>query len=158
MIRRISTFVIAAMFILSGCNSTDTVATEASEGDATGFITTSTGLKYRINQVGPGATIQNGDLAVMHYTGWLFDPAAMEQKGDKFDSSVDRGQTFQFQLGIGRVIKGWDEGVLGMNIGEKRTLIIPPDLGYGSRGSGAAIPPNATLLFDIELVEIRKPN
>jgi FKBP-type peptidyl-prolyl cis-trans isomerase FkpA len=158
MIRRLTFFVVAATITLSGCSSSDTVSKEEGEADATGFITTNSGLKYRINEIGPGATIQNGNQAIMHYTGWLFDAAAMEQKGEKFDSSVDRGQTFSFTLGEKQVIGGWDEGVLGMNVGEKRTLVIPPDLGYGSRGAGGVIPPNATLLFDIELIEIGTAN
>ena len=103
---------------------------------------------------GEGAAIAAGSTAVVHYTGWLFDPAAEDRKGSKFDSSVDRGQPFRFPLGAGRVIRGWDEGVTGMQVGQKRTLIIPPELGYGSRGAGGVIPPNATLVFDVELLGI----
>ena len=90
----------------------------------------------------------------VHYTGWLFDTAAADQKGTKFDSSLDRGQLFDFPLAAGHVIKGWDEGVAGMKIGGKRTLIIPPEMGYGARGAGGVIPPNATLVFDVELLAI----
>jgi peptidylprolyl isomerase len=88
----------------------------------------------------------------MHYTGWLWEKGA---KGKKFDSSVDRGKPFSFQIGRGMVIKGWDEGVASMKTGGKRTLLIPPDLGYGARGAGGAIPPGATLLFEVELLELR---
>ena len=89
-----------------------------------------------------------------HYSGWLYDPSKPQGKGTKFDSSKDRGQTFQFGLGRGMVIQGWDQGVEGMKVGGNRTLIIPPDLGYGSRGAGGVIPPNATLLFDVELINV----
>ena len=89
------------------------------------------------------------------YTGWLYDPQAEEGKGKKFDSSVDRGSPFDFPLGAGRVIRGWDAGVAGMKAGGKRRLIIPPDMGYGQRGAGRVIPPGATLLFDVELLDVR---
>ena len=101
--------------------------------------------------VGNGAEATAGSGVSVHYTGWLYDPAATDFKGKKFDSSVDRGQAFEFPLGGGRVIKGWDEGVAGMKIGGKRTLIIPSEMGYGARGAGGFIPPNATLVFDVEL-------
>lgn len=103
---------------------------------------------------GEGEAIAPGSTAVVHYTGWLFDPAAEEGKGAKFDSSVDRGQPFKFPLGAGRVIGGWDQGVAGMQVGGQRRLFIPPQLGYGSRGAGGVIPPNATLVFDVELLGI----
>lgn len=103
---------------------------------------------------GEGEAIAAGSTAVVHYTGWLFDPAAEDGKGTKFDSSVDRGQPFRFPLGAGRVIGGWDQGVAGMKVGEQRRLLIPPHLGYGSRGAGGVIPPGATLLFDVELLGI----
>jgi len=104
---------------------------------------------------GTGAEAVRGKQAVVHYTGWLYDPNRPDGKGAKFDSSVDRKQTFGFKLGGGEVIRGWDEGVVGMKVGGKRTLIIPPDMGYGARGAGGVIPPNATLLFDVELVVVR---
>ena len=103
---------------------------------------------------GEGAAIAAGSTAVVHYTGWLFDPAAADRKGTKFDSSRDRGQPFKFPLGAGRVIQGWDQGVEGMQVGEQRRLFIPPALGYGSRGAGNVIPPNSTLVFDVELLGI----
>ncbi len=110
--------------------------------------TTSSGLQYRDLVVGTGEAASAGRTAVVHYTGWLLD-------GTKFDSSVDRGTPFEFPLGAGRVIKGWDEGVATMNIGGKRELIIPPDLGYGASGAGGVIPPNATLKFEVELLDLK---
>ena len=104
---------------------------------------------------GSGPEIKSGQTALVHYTGWLYDAAAPENKGKKFDSSVDRNEPFEFPVGAGMVIKGWDEGVVGMKVGGKRRLVIPPDMGYGSRGAGGVIPPGATLVFDVELVEIR---
>lgn len=104
---------------------------------------------------GTGAEITKGQTALVHYTGWLYDAAAPENKGAKFDSSVDRNEPFEFPVGGGFVIKGWDEGVAGMKVGGKRRLVIPPEMGYGSRGAGGVIPPGATLVFDVELVEIR---
>jgi FKBP-type peptidyl-prolyl cis-trans isomerase len=103
---------------------------------------------------GSGAVIAPGSTAVVHYTGWLSDPEAEYGQGRKFDSSVDRGQPFRFPLGAGRVIRGWDEGVAGMKVGGKRRLIIPSEYGYGARGAGGVIPPNATLVFDVELLGI----
>ena len=110
---------------------------------------------YKIDGVvGDGETAQRGASVTVHYSGWLYDPSKPQGKGTKFDSSKDRGQTFQFGLGRGMVIQGWDQGVEGMKVGGNRTLIIPPDLGYGSRGAGGVIPPNATLLFDVELINV----
>lgn len=110
--------------------------------------TTSSGLKIWEVKVGTGATAEKGKTVKVHYTGWLTD-------GKKFDSSVDRGEPFEFQLGAGQVIRGWDEGVAGMKVGGKRRLEIPPSLGYGSRGAGGVIPPNATLVFDVELLGVK---
>jgi len=105
-------------------------------------------------KAGSGAEAVKGKAVVVHYTGWLYDPVT-SQKGAKFDSSRDRNEPFVFPLGQGRVIRGWDEGVQGMKVGGQRTLIIPPDMGYGERGAGGVIPPNATLIFDVELIEVK---
>jgi peptidylprolyl isomerase len=113
---------------------------------------TSSGLQYQDAVVGTGESPRSGQVCVMHYTGWLWEN---EKKGKKFDSSVDRGKPFEFPLGQGRVIKGWDEGVASMKVGGKRTLLIPPQLGYGARGAAGVIPPNATLLFDVELLGVK---
>jgi len=104
--------------------------------------------------VGTGAEIKGGQNALVHYTGWLYDAAAPDNKGKQFDSSVG-GEPFDFPLGGGAVIKGWDEGVVGMKVGGKRRLVIPPDMAYGNSGAGGVIPPGATLVFDVELVEIQ---
>jgi FKBP-type peptidyl-prolyl cis-trans isomerase FkpA len=109
--------------------------------------TTASGLKYWDLKKGTGAVAKSGAVVKVHYTGWLTD-------GKKFDSSVDRNEPFEFKLGAGMVIRGWDEGVAGMKVGGKRQLQIPPDLGYGAHGAGAAIPPNATLVFDVELLGV----
>jgi peptidylprolyl isomerase len=113
---------------------------------------TSTGLEFEDTQAGTGASPQKGQTCVMHYTGWLWEN---NTKGAKFDSSLDRGQPFEFPIGMGRVIKGWDEGVASMKVGGKRTLRIPANLGYGERGAAGVIPPNATLLFEVELLGVR---
>ena len=106
--------------------------------------------------VGTGREIQNGRAAMVQYTGWLYDEKAPDNKGKQFDTSANRGLPFGFIVGVGRVIKGWDQGILGMKVGGKRTLIIPPQLGYGSEDVGnGLIPPNSTLLFDIELVDVK---
>ncbi|WP_177497619.1 FKBP-type peptidyl-prolyl cis-trans isomerase [Pseudomonas sp. Hp2] len=104
---------------------------------------------------GDGAEAKPGDLVTVHYTGWLYDERTADRHGDKFDSSVDRGEPFQFRLGGGQVIRGWDEGVAGMKVGGKRTLMIPPEYGYGDRGAGGVIPPGASLVFDVELLGVR---
>ena len=104
--------------------------------------------------LGTGATAAAGQAVGVHYTGWLFDAAAPDNKGRKFDSSRDRGDAFRFNLGEGQVIQGWDQGVAGMKVGGHRRLVLPPELGYGARGAGGVIPPNATLVFDVELLEV----
>ena len=115
-------------------------------------MTTPSGLQIIDTTVGTGASPRTGQTCVMHYTGWLSERGA---KGKKFDSSVDRGSPFEFPIGMKRVIGGWDEGVATMKVGGKRTLIIPPELGYGARGAGGVIPPNATLIFDVELLGVK---
>lgn len=112
------------------------------------MVKTASGLQYRDDAEGTGQAAKKGDHVVVHYTGVLED-------GKRFDSSRDRGEPFQFALGAGMVIRGWDEGVEGMRVGGRRTLVIPPELGYGSRAVGGVIPPNSTLVFDVELLEIR---
>ncbi|MCE9628005.1 MAG: FKBP-type peptidyl-prolyl cis-trans isomerase [Candidatus Eisenbacteria bacterium] len=151
--------------LLAGCNetaqqsgSTPTTTTQATTtpaaGDAAAPATggkvhkLASGLQYEDMVVGSGKMADPGMNVSVHYTGWLTD-------GTKFDSSVDRGQPFQFQLGAGQVIRGWDEGVKGMRIGGKRKLTIPPDMGYGANGTGGVIPPNATLVFDVELLDVK---
>ena len=116
------------------------------------MITTASGLKYVDTLVGTGPSPTKGQTCVLHYTGWLSDKG---QPGNKFDSSVDRNDPFSTAIGVGRVIKGWDEGVLSMKVGGKRTLHIPPALGYGAQGAGGVIPPNAELIFDVELIAIK---
>jgi peptidylprolyl isomerase len=129
------------------------VAPTAAVAQAAGkTVTTPTGLQIADSKIGTGATPKPGQTCVMHYTGWLYENGA---KGKKFDSSVDRGEPFEFPIGQGRVIPGWDEGVATMKVGGKRTLIIPPTLGYGARGAGGVIPPNATLIFDVELLGVK---
>jgi len=115
-------------------------------------MTTASGLQIVDSKVGTGASPRSGQTCVMHYTGWLYENGA---KGKKFDSSVDRGQPFEFPIGVGRVIKGWDEGVASMKVGGKRTLIIPAKLAYGDRGAAGVIPPGATLLFEVELLGVK---
>ena len=115
-------------------------------------MTTPSGLQIIDTKVGAGASPKTGQTCVMHYTGWLYENGT---KGKKFDSSHDRNEPFDFPVGAGRVIKGWDEGVASMKVGGKRTLIIPPGLGYGARGAGGVIPPNATLMFEVELLAVK---
>jgi peptidylprolyl isomerase len=114
--------------------------------------TTASGLQYIDTVVGTGASPKTGQTCVMHYTGWLYNNGI---KGAKFDSSVDRNEPFEFKIGMRQVIGGWDEGVASMKVGGKRTLIIPPALGYGARGAGGVIPPNAVLMFDVELLGVK---
>jgi peptidylprolyl isomerase len=143
---------IAVATLLAACGGTtgEPAPVEAkSEGTAT--FTYASGLKVADIKVGTGASPQKGQLCVMHYTGWLYQNG---KKGAKFDSSVDRGKPFEFPLGKGVVIKGWDEGVASMKVGGKRTLIIPPDLGYGAGGT-SGIPPYSTLIFEVELLAVK---
>jgi peptidylprolyl isomerase len=120
--------------------------------DAQPVTTTPSGLKIIDTKVGTGPSPKPGQTCVMNYTGWLYENG---KKGAKFDSSLDRNQPFSFPIGQHQVIAGWDEGVATMKVGGKRTLIIPPELGYGSRGAGGVIPPNATLMFDVELLSVK---
>jgi FKBP-type peptidyl-prolyl cis-trans isomerase len=130
-------------------HAVDTKGAPAAPAKVTGKPTvTASGLKYYVLKKGTGAVAKSGDNVRVHYTGWLTD-------GKKFDSSLDRGEPIEFPLGQGRVIKGWDEGVAGMKVGEKRQLQIPAALGYGDRGAGGVIPPNADLIFDVELVGVK---
>lgn len=133
---------------LAQASTSSTNAADLMTAENQDVVTTPSGLKYIDLVEGTGETPQRGQTVIVHYTGTLED-------GRKFDSSLDRNQPFEFPIGAGRVIKGWDEGLSTMKVGGKRRLIIPPDLGYGSRGAGGVIPPNATLIFDVELLGIR---
>jgi peptidylprolyl isomerase len=128
------------------------INTAAAQTAGSTMTTTPSGLKITDTTVGTGASPKTGQICVMHYTGWLYKDGI---KGQKFDSSLDRGQPFEFSIGKRQVIGGWDEGVASMKVGGKRTLIIPPELGYGARGAGGVIPPNATLMFDVELLDVK---
>ncbi|MEN3383445.1 MAG: hypothetical protein V7608_3489, partial [Hyphomicrobiales bacterium] len=144
---------LAAIVVAAALTGTVAVATSTSSiAQAAKTMTTASGLQIADSKVGTGATPKPGQTCVMHYTGWLYENGA---KGKKFDSSVDRGEPFEFPIGQRRVIAGWDEGVASMKVGGKRTLIIPPALGYGARGAGGAIPPNATLIFEVELLDVK---
>ena len=147
--RAISALALVTALAGAGAAMAPTPAVAQAAGATT---TTPSGLKITDSKVGTGATPKPGQTCVMHYTGWLYEGGA---KGKKFDSSLDRGQPFEFPIGQRRVIAGWDEGVATMKVGGKRTLIIPPELGYGARGAGGVIPPNATLIFDVELLDVK---
>ena len=138
--------------VLTGCSSSTTETPVAAAQAEPATINYASGLRVADTKVGTGPFPKKGQICVMHYTGWLYQNG---QRGAKFDSSLDRGKPFEFPLGAGAVIKGWDEGVAGMKVGGKRTLVIPPDMGYGARGAGNVIPPNATLVFDVELLGVR---
>jgi FKBP-type peptidyl-prolyl cis-trans isomerase FkpA len=114
-----------------------------------------TSLQITDSKVGTGAEATSGKQVTVHYTGWLHDPKAADRHGKKFDSSKDHGEPFSFKLGARQVISGWDQGVAGMKVGGARTLVIPSELGYGARGAGGAIPPHATLVFDVELLDVK---
>jgi FKBP-type peptidyl-prolyl cis-trans isomerase FkpA len=141
-----------ALIAALGCAPAVVAFAPATAQGAEKTVTTPSGLQYTDTKVGTGAQPKPGQTAVVHYTGWLDENGA---KGKKFDSSVDRGEPFEFAVGQGEVIRGWDEGVATMKVGGKRTLIVPPELGYGAQGAGGVIPPNATLIFDVELLGVK---
>jgi FKBP-type peptidyl-prolyl cis-trans isomerase FkpA len=151
-------YLLAAMmmtaFAVGGCQA----ATESSQSmnqEGTTMTQPVTELIKIDTLEGSGREAEIGFNVTVHYTGWLYDPSKPDNKGQKFDSSVDRGEPFVFYLGGGQVIQGWDQGFAGMKIGGKRTLVIPPEMGYGARGAGGVIPPNATLVFDVELLGVK---
>ncbi len=146
---RLTLVPLAVVIALAGVNAAHTPAAAQTAGVP---VTTPSGLTIIDTKVGTGASPKTGQICVMHYTGWLYVDG---KKGAKFDSSLDHGQPFEFPIGAHRVIAGWDEGVATMKVGGKRTLIIPPSLGYGARGAGGVIPPNATLMFDVELLGVK---
>jgi len=151
---RVSTSFLTALlvFALAGCQrDADRPQTE----DTTVGQSNITELIKADERVGTGNEAIAGRQVTVHYTGWLYDEGRSDHKGKKFDSSRDRNEPFPFRLGAGEVIRGWDDGVAGMKVGGRRTLTIPPGLGYGSRGAGGVIPPNATLIFDVELLDVR---
>jgi FKBP-type peptidyl-prolyl cis-trans isomerase len=139
------TLLLSAACVTTACSQQDSSSTETSKV---------TELIKKDMVRGDGAEAKAGQQVTVHYTGWLYDEAAPEHKGKQFDSSRDRGTPFDFSLGAGQVIKGWDQGVQGMKVGGHRTLIIPPEMGYGKRGAGGVIPGNATLVFDVELLGV----
>ena len=145
----------ATTLIALACVTTaGSAATSAEQGQSKLNATPATLQTIDVKQ-GSGTEATPGHTVVVHYTGWLYDPSKPDSHGAKFDSSRDRGSPFSFPLGGGRVIKGWDQGVAGMKVGGRRTLVIPPDQGYGARGAGGVIPPNATLIFDVELLDVK---
>ena len=150
-----ATAIISTSVFLGACGSNNSHDSKPMDVATPSMSQASSGFQKLDRVVGTGATAQAGQTVSVHYTGWLFDAAAPGNKGKKFDSSVDRGRPFEFPLGAGRVIKGWDNGFEGMQVGGKRTLIIPANMGYGQRGAGDSIPPNATLLFDVELLGVK---
>lgn len=147
--------VLAIAVLLAACATTARHApTSATQGKSKLDATQMDLQKIDVKQ-GNGAEATAGRTVVVHYTGWLYDTSKPDSHGAKFDSSRDRNAPFRFELGAGRVIKGWDQGVAGMKVGGERTLVIPPQLGYGARGAGGVIPPNATLIFDVELLGVQ---
>ena len=148
-----SIVLIAATIGVSSCNSSPPDA-QTPKQNTTTMARSATTLGIIDIKPGTGAAIALRQKAVVHYTGWLFDAAAPDNKGRKFDSSRDHGEPFEFNLGLGEVIRGWDQGVVGMKVGEQRRLIVPPNLGYGEAGAGGVIRGGATLVFDVELLAI----
>ncbi|WP_171001716.1 FKBP-type peptidyl-prolyl cis-trans isomerase [Methylobacillus flagellatus] len=142
---------LTAMLATGAC----TAENASTNKETSAMSNTITELVKKDTVVGTGREAEIGFNVTVHYTGWLYDPSKPDGKGEKFDSSVDRRDPFIFYLGGGQVIQGWDQGFAGMKVGGKRTLIIPPEMGYGTRGAGGVIPPNATLLFDVELLGVK---
>jgi FKBP-type peptidyl-prolyl cis-trans isomerase FkpA len=141
--------------ITAACSSkSDAPVSSAAAPSASPPAAAVTSLQSEVLKPGTGATVGGGQMAVVQYTGWLYEAGAADHKGKQFDSSRDRKEAFKFPVGTGSVIKGWDQGVVGMKVGESRRLVIPPDLAYGDGGAGGVIPPGATLVFDVELVGI----
>ena len=140
-----------SLALLASCQQSEEQAMGSNEQTSGAAVTE---LLIEDVVVGDGAEAAAGASATVHYTGWLYAPGSPSDRGTKFDSSVDRGQPFEFPIGAGRVIRGWDEGVAGMRVGGKRILIIPAEWGYGARGAGGVIPPNATLVFEVELLGV----
>ena len=154
----------ASIIVATGCSNpasesqqsvADSPPAAAQEKPDAESVALGPGLHMKVIRQGDGRIAAAGQIAIVHYTGWLYDDSADNKRGQKFDSSVDRGQHFQFPLGAGRVIKGWDQGVVGMQEGEIRELTIAPELAYGERGAGDVIPPGATLIFEVELARVQ---
>jgi FKBP-type peptidyl-prolyl cis-trans isomerase FkpA len=143
----VSVVSVLVLIVAAGCGGTES---DVAQGQAN-----ITDLVRTDAKPGTGAEATSGQRVTVHYTGWLYDETKADKKGTKFDSSRDRNEPFTFRLGAGEVIRGWDEGVAGMKVGGQRTLTIPPDYGYGARGAGGVIPPNATLVFDVELLGVQ---
>lgn len=143
--RRLILLMLSSLLFLAGCAGEPGIPPGGSVAE----------LQRIDEQVGDGATATSGSDVTVHYTGWLYDENAPDQRGLKFDSSRDRGEPFTFLLGAGQVIRGWDDGVAGMRVGGKRTLLIPSDYGYGRRGAGRVIPPNTSLVFEVELLDVK---
>jgi FKBP-type peptidyl-prolyl cis-trans isomerase len=141
--------------LIAAALSAAVACADQSGGNRGDAMSTVNSLQSTDTKVGTGAAATAGREVTVHYTGWLYDPAAADHHGRKFDSSRDHGQPFTFRLGAGMVIPGWDRGVEGMKVGGQRTLVIPSDLGYGARGAGGVIPPNAALVFDVELLDVK---
>lgn len=146
---------VSASVFVTACNEKTAEPQTESKPEMKSEANNMAELQMTDTKVGDGAEAKAGQIVSVHYTGWLYDENAADKHGAKFDSSVDRGQPFQFPLGGGRVIQGWDQGFAGMKVGGKRTLVIPPEMGYGARGAGGVIPPNATLVFDVELLGVQ---
>jgi FKBP-type peptidyl-prolyl cis-trans isomerase FkpA len=145
---------VALLMLLAACTGKSDAPPAPAADAAPAHSSAVTALQSVTLKPGNGATVAGGQIAVVEYTGWLYEASATDNKGKQFDSSRSAGRAFKFPLGTGSVIKGWDQGVAGMKVGESRRLIIPPDLAYGDNGAGGVIPPGATLVFDIDLIAI----